>query len=340
MGTSENKLENFFTIETHYGVSENFVRANTRNQCSEDLVIIIKEIARILYPDDYFDIYLLPPEPGSYKDILKFVKKNKLGLSAATTITIGGLVLGFLNYQDSHETHLHEMKTAIVSDVANCLDLSKTMEELKEKYDIENVPQEKIAEVCGNINLKKRKNNFYNTLNQDDMIIENETVLRDEENQTIFSKKIEKNEFSKYIETISNQDYLQENIEGVIELISPVVKQKKEGKGIPWRGTYYGEDVFYDNIPILKNGEDMDFYMQDSEFKDKIYNKERTFAIGDNMRIIFNITGEIKGGLIQNRNIYIKEVKNYNEDIIIHKTKSTKNSDGTSNKQISIFDIK
>jgi hypothetical protein len=336
MELSNNDFEKFFIIETHFGVSGNFVRADTRNKCSEDLVVMIQEIAKILYPNDYFDIYLLPPESGSYKDIIKFVKK---GSTVATIIAVGTLTLGFLNYQDSHETHLHEMKMAAIDDITDCLGINKTIENLKKQYDIDNIPQSKIDEVCGNITLKKRKNNFYNTLDKDSMIIDNETILRNEQNQTIFSKKIEKNDFSKYITIAPNQEYLKENVEGIIELISPVVKQKKEGKGITWRGTYYGKDIFYNNTSILKNEEDVDFYMQDSEFKNKIYNKEIKFGIGDNMMIIFDISGEIKGGLIQNRNIYIKEVKRYNEDIITHKKKNGGKGDEISNNQTNIFDI-
>ena len=332
------KAEDLITIESHFGVPGHLIRANTRNKCSEDLIAMIQEVAKILYPNDAFDIYLLPSESGSYKDIIKFVKKNKVGSAVGVAITVGGLTLGFLSYKDSHEAHLNDKKMWVVDNTMKCLELKKTIEDLNESYDIENIPDEKISEVCGNLNLKKRKNNFYNVLHDDSMIEDNETLLRDAKEQLVFSKKVERDDFSKYIEPIPDQKYSQENIKGFVELISPVVKQKKEGKGIAWKGTYYGKDIVFESILILKNKEDMDFYMQDPDFKSQIYNKERSFAIGDNMKIIFNITGELKGGVLQNRNIYIKEVKSYNEDVIPHKLRHTKSFENVSDNQNSLFD--
>ncbi len=49
------------------------------------------------------------------------------------------------------------------------------------------------------------------------------------------------------------------------------------------------------------------------------------------MRIVFDITGELKSGLFQNRRIYIKKVENYNEEIIPHKTKNKKSIEDESN---------
>lgn len=321
------KIEDFITIETHFGVSEHFIRADTRNKCSEDLVAMIQEISGILFPDDGFDIYLLPPEPGSYRDIVKFVKRNKIGVvSVGTVIAVGGLVLGYLNYKDSHGAYLNDKKMWVIDEATKCLELQKTIEDLKKDHNIENIPDEKISEVCGNLNLKKRKNSFYNTLQGDGMIKNNETILKDTQSHSIFSKKIERIDFSKYIEPILDQKYSQENIEGVVEIISPVVKQKKEGKGIAWRGIYYGENIFFKDISILNNEDDIEFYMQDSDFKGQISSKERMFAVKDNMRIVFDITGELKGGALLNRAIYIKEVKSYNEEVIPHKIKLARNT--------------
>lgn len=332
------KIEDFITIETHFGVSEHFIRADTRNKCSEDLVAIIREVSGILYPDDSFDIYLLPPEPGSYRDIVKFVKKNKIGMSVGTVIAVGGLVLGYLNYKDSHEAHLNDEKMWVVDESIKCLDLQKKLEDLGKDYDIKIISEKKITEVCGNLNLKKRKNNFYSTLNGDGMIKNNETILRNAQNQSIFSKKVERNDFVKYIEPILDTKYSKENNVGIVELISPVVKQKKEGKGIAWRGTYYGGNILFKDIFILKDGDDIEFYMQDSDFKGQISSKERTFAVKDNMKIVFDITGELKGGMLLNRSIYIKEVKSYNEEVIPHKIKLVKDSPDISSNQNGLFD--
>ena len=142
-------------------------------------------------------------------------------------------------------------------------------------------------------------------------------------------EKVKRKDFEKYIEPVLDQEYASRNHEGVIELISPVVKQKREGKGITWRGTYYGEDIVKNDIPIISNGDDIEFYMQDSEFKNQISNKEISFTVGDKMKIIFDVRGEIKGTSFQNRAIYAREVRQYNEEIIPHKEKVERSKKNT-----------
>jgi len=339
MSLRDIKIEDHFTIETHFGVPENFIRADTRNKCSGDLVSIIQEIAEILYPDDLFEVYLLPSESGSYRDIVKFVKKHKVGTTVGTVIAIGTLTLGFLNYKDSHTKHLNDEKDRVIDETTKCLELQKMIEELGERYVVDNIPERKLKEVCGNLNLKKRKNSFYNTLQNDSMVVSNETVLKNDKNTTVLARAVERTNFNDYIEPIPDQQYSKENAEGVIEIISPVVRQKKEGKGIAWRGTYCGEDIYYDDIPILKDEEDIDFYMQDPDFKTQINNKEVAFSVGDNMRITFDVMGELKGWILQNRAIYIKEVKNYNEEVIFHKPKIVRKNNDVLDNQSKLFEI-
>ena len=76
--SNELQIEDFVTIETHFGIDNHFIRADTRNKCSEDIVAIIRGVSGILYPEDLFDIYLLPSESGGYRDIIKFVEKHKI----------------------------------------------------------------------------------------------------------------------------------------------------------------------------------------------------------------------------------------------------------------------
>ncbi len=338
MEIASQRKTDYIVIETHFGVPGHFIRANTRNKCSEDIVAMLQEVSRILYPNEEFEVFLLPPEPGSYKDIIKFVKKNKVGLSVGTVVAIGGLTLTYLNYKDSHEAHLHDMEMRVVDDTAKCLALKQSLAEIGKDYEIENIPEEKLNEVCGSLNLKKKKNNIFDTLQKDDMVANNETLLKNSEDEVIISEKIERGDFSKYIEPILDQKYEHQNATGIIELISPVVKQKREGQGIAWKGTYYGEDIIYQDVTILKNGEDVDFYMQDPDLKSQINNKERVFASGDNMKIVFDISGEIKGVTILNRRIYIKEVQNYNEEIIPHKEKIAKQVAVADENNLGLFD--
>lgn len=344
METTKQNQE-FVLIENHFGVPGHLIRATTRNRCSSDYVEMLEEMVAILYPEEEFEIYLLPSEPGSYKDIIKFVKKHKktigvAGAVAGGTIAAGGLLVAYLNYRDSHADHVHNESMWIVDDTQKCLALQKEVNELKEKYTIENFPEEKLKEVCGSLALKKKKNNVYSTLQSDDMIESNEITLKDQTDQVVASSTAKRNEFSSYIEPIIDQKFSLENVEGIIEIISPVVRQKQEGRGISWRGTYYGNDIVFQNISILKNGDDIDFYMQDSEFKDLITNKERVFTSDDNMKIIFTIKADIKVGVVSNKAIYISSVISFNEDIIPHKKKIRKsnNINNITDDQSTLFD--
>lgn len=310
----------FITIESHYGVPENAIRVNTRNQCSESFTGIINGIASILYPTEEFDIFLLPSERGSYKDIIKIVKKKPLE-SATAVVAVGTLVVGFLTYLDGHATHVHDEKVHIIDDASKCLALKQQMAELAKNYEVDNIPEDKINEVCGNLRLKKIKNDRLKTLQNDDMITSEQIIVKDSELKIIFDKKIERKDFEDQVEFLSDLEYTRENMEGVIELVSLVVKQKKEGKGIPWKGFYYGDDISDRGINILFNGENINFYMQDLNFKNKIDKHEIAFSNGDNINAVFDIRGSLNMDMNLSKSIYVKEVKRFNEDIIEHKAK-------------------
>lgn len=301
----------FVTIESHFGVPEHMIRAHTRNQCSEDLVTMIQEVALILYPEQEFEVYLLPSEVGSYKDIIRILNKNSGAITAVCAV--GALVFTFLTY----------IKDTTSEDVSKCLSLQTQIETLRQQgYEIENIPTEKLDEVCGNLKLTKLKNDRYQTLLDDGIVSEEETILKNAEAKEVSKKTIKKEAFQMCIEAVpENEDYSKENVNGFIELISLVVKQKKEGKGIPWKGIYYGEDVKERGIDVLLNGEEISFYMQDKEFKQKIDAHEISFSSGDNMGVIFNIRGSLKIDFLQNKSIYITEVQKFNEDIVEHKVK-------------------
>ncbi len=328
--------QDFVLIENHFGVPNHVIRVLTRNKCSTDYVEALQEIARILYPEDSFEIFVLPAEPGSYKDVIKLVITK--GKKAGQVIVVGGALLGYLTYHDTHQEHLHNQKMNIVDDTQKCLSLQKDIQDIGEKYEIENLPTASIATVCGSLTLKKKKNDLYTTLNNDDMVGSNEIILKASSTEIVSSKTINRAQFSDFIEPVIDQKYSRENLEGIIELTSAVVRQKKEGKGITWRGTYYGQDINYHDVKILQNGDDIDFYMQDTDFKEQIISKERVFASEDTMRIIFDIKADIKAGIALNKAIYIRSVVNYNEDVIPHNTKLKKVDNSPPPDQQSLFD--
>ena len=331
----------FLTIESHFGVPGNLIRSHTRNKCSDDFVGIISGIAKILYPEEEFEIYLLPAEDGSYTDIIRIFNNAKKELRKNPIIivtTVGILAVSLLNYADTHSQHLHDEKMQVVDDTAKCLSLKQQIAELSKQYEIEELPEEKLNEVCGNISLKKLKNDRYKTLQEDEMVSSDETIVKNSKSEIIFVKKVERDDFECHIEALpENEKYLKQNLEGVIELESLVLRQKKEGRGIQWRGFYFGDDIKERGINIISNNEEISFYMQDADFKEKIDNHQIVFKSGDNMRVLFDISGDLNIDTIQNISIYIKEVKKFNADIIEHKAKPSKTNPTPSEDQMTLL---
>lgn len=309
-------------IENHFGVANHCIRAETRNDYYENYISIIKEISSILYSDKEFELYFQTPEIGSYKDVIRFIEKNKITLIGSAVIAVSGMFFAYLNYRDTHDQYLYDKGMRILDTTSKCLELKNKLEELGQNYVIDGVDDLKIDQICRSISLQKKKNSLYETLVNDKSVENNEIIIKDNNGTLINSSNITKEDFSSYINPLIDEDYLVENISGLIELNSPVFKQKKDGRGIPWRGTYFGEAVIYKEFPILNNNEDIDFYMQDNDFKNLIIKGARTFTVGDNMRVILDIKGQIVNGIYQNRSVYIKQVTGYNDDVIQHEVAS------------------
>ncbi len=307
--------QTFLGIQTHFGVPENFIFPWTRNRCSDDLVDILKEVLGILYPNIEFEIFVAPPEKGSYVDrVWLRGKANGTVALSGVILTAGLLYYSARTYSDTHEEH-------VIDSAKKCIELQKLLNKGSLGYELDKVSTEKISEICSNVSIKKKKNDFYNTLMKDETVrgIEISSFLNQEGLEITSSGEISSSDFGKYIEPIVDEKIELQSQSGTLELISPVVKQKKEGKGIPWRATYYGEDVVLGNTKVLQNGEDIDFFMQDPDFKDQTRNGERAFKHDDNMVVLFTLKGELKGDIIQNRNIYIQKVITYNKETIPHK---------------------
>jgi len=304
----------FVTIESHFWVPDNAIRPETRNVCSRDLVAMIYRIAEILYPEEKFEILILPPEQWSYKDIFKITWSIAIWIA-----TVAWTVLWYLTYKDAHENHIIDM-------ALKCSELVTHIEQLSGNDESYNVDYKKLQIICEDHWMKRLKNSRYKSLENDNRVSEEETIIKTPDNRVIYQNKVERKDFEKMIVYLpENEEYKEENLEWVIELVSLVIKQEKNGRWIAWRGTYYGNPIVYWWLNILMYGDLVNFYMQDKEFKKKIDDHTITFASWDNITVLFNITGEIKNWVFQNRSIYIKEVKNFNEVVIDHTPKKNNN---------------
>lgn len=325
---------NYITFENHFWVPNKQINAYTRNKAMSDVVFIMSEIAKTLYPDENIEILFLPPEEWSYKDILKIV-----GVSIPVLTVVWYYSFEYLNYRDSHQEHKHNESMWVLEDTQKCIEFQKKIQDLsKEWYGVEWINEEWIKEICWDIKLTKTKNNFYNTLQEDELVASNEIVLV-RKNKPIRSNKIPRNEFKDYVEYIpESEKIVKEDQDGIIELVSPVLLQQKEWKWKPWEWMYYWENILYNGIVILEDGETVKFYMQDNDFKKQIYNHEITFWTWDNMSVSFNLSLDLYINIVKNKNIYVKEVKKLNEEVIEHKAKLSKKKQKKNSEVMTLFD--
>lgn len=339
------------SFELHFWVPKNEIRWITRNRCSDDVMRIIYETAAILYPDDEFEVYFYPSQPGSLKEFIKLVKKKPLETIWAISGTISavaavwGLVYIWLTYSDTHQEHVNNQNIHILENATQkCPDFRKKLEEMKQSgLELDEIGDEALMKICENVRITKSKNDYWQALQQDDMIKYDEIILKNASDIPIASKRVSNQDFSKYIEYIpENEEYWKDDFSWVIELISPVFRQKKWWKGTPWKGIYYWDDIKEKGVNILQDGEEMQFYMQDPEFKKEISDGKRSFQAGDNIKVKFGIKWllDMNYLIIQNRKIYVSVVETFNEDIIEHKEKleQKKKSKVTINKsQLPLF---
>lgn len=328
----------YILLENHFWVPNNEIRSFTRNKSWEDITFIIQEIASILYPNLEIEVLFLPTEKGSYRDIAKIISKHPLW-TFNVLIALWTITFWILTYIDTHEEHLHNEKNWVLDDTKKCIEFKKMLYDYKNEWiEIDWINDNKIKEVCGNVKIKKSKNDFIKTLKKDDMISDDEIILLNNSNKIIKNHKIERKNFDKYIEYVSeNEEYIKDNIEWVIELISPVVRQKKEWKWIPWKWIYYWKDIFEKWIEILLNWEEINFYMQDMSFKKKIKNHKVTFWSWDNIKSIFTLKCLLKIDIVQNKSIYIKQVKKLNDDIFEYKEILIKKKNKVSKNILTLF---
>lgn len=306
-----NSTENEIGIELHYGFSNNDVHSinfYVRNTCSLAQVEIISYLIKTLYPDEHFEILTLPPQEGSFKDItvVKFLNKN------SGVISLFSVLLPALLYSSQFKVNTTTADLNTLQIIEKCKSLNLDGEQIK-----------KIQEMCSSFYPKKQKNIFYQSVISDKDIVSIKPKIS-EDGKDIFEAEIKQEEFKNYIEEIPKEkEFLKIDLSGNIQLSQPFIdKQQQYGRGVAWKGIYYGDDVFdEDNQLIVEDGENIFFYMQDDEYKSQILNQEISFTSGDNIGVVFDISRYYD--YINNKfgkpRLYVKRVVSHNDNLVQHK---------------------
>jgi hypothetical protein len=305
--------KNELTLELHYNFVSSDVHSinfHVRNTCAVAQVEVISYLIKTLYPNERFEILSLPPQEGSFKDltVVKFVNKNS-GL-----IALLGVVLPSLLYVSQFE----------VNQTTSDLNSMQVIEKCKELgYELDQEQIQKVQEICGAYYPKKQKNIFYQSVMSDEDIVSIKPTIS-QEDKNIFETEINKDEFKNYIEEIPKEkEFLKVDLTGNIQLSQPFIdKQQQYGRGVAWKGIYYGPDVLDENGQlIIEDGENIFFYMQDDEYKNQILNQEISFTSGDNIGVIFDISRyyDYINSRFGKPRLYVKRVISHNDNLVQHK---------------------
>lgn len=327
--------KNEIGIELHYGFTNNDIHSINfyiRNTCSLAQVKVISYLIKTLYPDERFEILTLSPQDGSFKDltVVKFLNNN------SGVLALLAVVLPALLYQSQIKVNNTTADINTLEIIEKCKSLNLNDEQ-----------NQKIQDICDSYYPKNQKNIFYQSVISDkDIDSIKPTIFK--EGKSIFKTEIKKDEFINYIEEIPKEkEFLKIDLHGNIQLSQPFIdKQRQYGRGVAWKGIYYGADVFDDDGQlIIEDGENMFFYMQDDEYKSQILSQEISFTSGDNIGVIFDISRyyDYINNKFGKSRLYVKRVVSHNDNLVQHKKelvlkKAKKKFEEKNKDQLLLFD--
>ncbi|MFZ2594034.1 MAG: hypothetical protein WAX38_04660 [Minisyncoccia bacterium] len=309
--------ENEICIELHYDFADSdthSINFYTRNSCSLAQAEIISFVIESLYPEQQFEILSLATKEGSLKDfaVVKFISNSQNTILLATAISTVAAVISILLYSSQKQVNQSTDELNTLAIFEKC-----------KGYDLDDLQIEKIKEICASFIPKKQKNIFYESIisNNEVMCINPKFTQGTNE---VFSCRIEKNNFEDYIEKIPKEkEFLKTDLTGHIQLSQPYIdRQQQYGRGVPWKGIYYGLDILDENDElIIGDGANVLFYMQDANYKNQILNQEVNFTSGDNINVVFDISRnyDFVSRKFGGSRMYVKRVVHHNDNLVEHK---------------------
>ena len=246
------------TIEIHYCFNDvtHSMDAFVLNKCNYEALNIIKEISHLLSVE-----IIVETEPfaeGGLRTWFKILAKEEKKKAIILTAVISSLCTSLLVPPISKITEIAMEKIFEDSEL-------KDLEKEKLQLEIKKLKQEvsqNAEKIDNNIVIRKRKSNFYETLDKYPKVNQVQFILSNENKQSIYQNEtVEKIDFGKFI-LVSDDLEPNENDDTIIEIISPVLKKGK----YKWTGIY--------------NGEKISFNMLSNEFKTLIQNGEVEFKNG------------------------------------------------------------
>ncbi len=253
------------TIELHYWFNDNShtMNAIVFNKCEYEFLGIIKEIAQKLKIE--FDVDTEPLQEGGLRSWFKFSSKEKDTFKIGVMLFLATNVLGTPLTTTLEELTRTAIQSVFESDEVKQLKEQKQIADLK--YDIAKIEAEieKLSHSIDENVIKKRRSNYYESLNTCNKVNKVSVAVTDSEKYNkYYQREVLKKDFTNYIMT--SDDAEPDNDENaIIEIISPVLKKGK----YKWSGIY--------------NGDAITFKMKSNEFKTLVQTGQIQFKNGSSI---------------------------------------------------------
>lgn len=284
------------TVEVHYWFNDNthFMDAFVQNRCEYELLGILKEISNTFKVE--ITVETEPLENGGLRRWFKLASKEENKKATITTAIVTALLTTILVTPLS--TTITKLTEQAIEKIFEDPEL-KDLEKQKLKLEIEKLKQEtgyNIQSLDRNNVVKKKKSNFYNSLDKYQKVEKVTFILADNNKKPIEEKTVPRATFKEFIlvtDELEPEDY--DDI--VIEIISPVLKKGN----YKWMGIYKGEPV--------------PFSMKSKEFKELVQKGEIQFKNGTSINCSLTIKKKIDNeGLEKITNIEVNRVNHYFEN--------------------------
>ncbi len=285
-------IVNTNAVEVHYWFNDNthLMDAYIQNKCEYELLGILKEISNAFRIEIVVETE--PLENGGLRRWFKIASKEE-NKKAPITITLITIVLTTV------------LVTPISTTISKVIEKRfedtelKDLEKQKLKLEIEKLKQEtsyNIHTLDRNNVIKKKKSNFYESLDKYKKIDKIGFTLSDNDKKTVEEKIVFRKSFKEFI-LITDELEPEEYDNVVIEIISPVLKKGK----YKWMGIYKGEPV--------------SFSMKSKEFKEFIQQGQIQFKNGTSINCSLTIKKKIDNeGIEKITNIEVNRVNYYFEN--------------------------
>jgi hypothetical protein len=271
-------------LEIHYYFNDqsHSMEAEIYNKCSEQIVIIFKEIAQIL--EVKIDIEIEGAKKGSLRQTFKIFIKNEY-----TKIIFCSVITNLLTDLIMHDSNDDKLKNMQMQYYGNQIK-EQQLKELKQKkeiYDARSTFYE------NSLKCPKIKEIEYSPYDQNNILLKEKV------------KSVLREDFSKFIISKEEPEESEIDNDAVIKVIAPVIQKTKNENGLQWVGIYQDKQIR--------------FNMADKDFQRDVINEKYKLSEIKTITSVLEITFKtnINGEKIINSEKYrVVFVEKLNDKII------------------------